>query len=132
MKPRHSVNSSATVLSRQIGRKVLKADHLAHVLSVRSKQPARRTFRLPALKPKMIAAVVAAVILVTALGIGGAQFYFSKTAETQKIAAAKLQTKLEAKSIASEACRQQKLAEKADQIGKITYAELYDGNACDK
>ena len=34
-------------------------------------------------------------------------------------------------SIKSNECRKQKLAAKADQLGKITYDELYDYTVCD-
>jgi hypothetical protein len=128
----HTLKSATSIRHRQIGRKVLKADHLAYALSSRTAKRTKKSLRLPSMRPKVIAVVVAVVLIVTAVGIGGAQYYSAKTAEAQKVAAAKLQTKLEAKGVASEACRRQKLAEKADQIGKITYAELYDGNACDK
>lgn len=133
MTPKHTVNTAASVRHRQIGRKVLKADHLAHALGARPKKRSRIALpRIPAMRPKLVAAVCAAVLLVAGLGMAGAQYYFAKTAEAQKVAEAKHQVKLRANSIAAEACRRQKLAEKADQIGKITYAELYDGNACDK
>jgi hypothetical protein len=83
-------------------------------------------------KPKVVAIACVVILLVSALGVGATRYYNSQAAAAEKVAATAKQKKLEVKNAAAVACRQKKAEEKADQLGKITYDELYDHNACDK
>lgn len=117
---------------RRIGRKVLQADRLARALSATKPKKTKLLWPMSSLRPKVIALVCAIVIGVGAIGFTGSQVYFAQVDKTQKAAAAERQSKLEAKSIAADACRREKAEQKADQIGKITYDELYDYGECEK
>lgn len=84
------------------------------------------------MRPKLIALLCLMLIIVGAIGIGGAQYFTSRAAAAERAAATVRQDKLAAKSMAAEACRRKKAEQKADLIGKVTYDELYDYDECDK
>lgn len=131
MKP-SSITQQKRLSNRQIGRKVLLADRLHHALNANSRTKSRFPWRLPALRPKFIALACIVVVAIGTSGFMATQFYLSKVAAEQKAAAAKQQNEQKAKSIAAEACRQKKAEQKASLIGKVTYDELYDHDACNK
>jgi hypothetical protein len=117
---------------RQIGRKVLQADRLATVITRTAGNQQKKSWRMPTVRPRIIGAICAALIVIGVTSFIGLQSYMGKVAATQKITAEKQQRVLEAKGIAADACRRKKVEEKAALIGKITYDELYDHNSCDK
>lgn len=131
MKPTQATHPTS-IRHRRIGRKVLQADRLARALGTAKHKKTRNVWRAPSLRPKVIALICVIAIGVGALGFGGSQFYFAQVDKTQKAAAIEQQSKLEAKSIAADACRRKKAEQKADQLGKITYDELYDYGECEK
>lgn len=131
MKPTPALQP-ASIRDRRIGRKVLQADRLARALGASKHKKAGRTWRMPHLKPKLIAVICAITIAVSAFGYAGSQYYLAQKAATQKTAAAKQDAQLQAESVAADACRRKKAEQKADQIGKITYDELYDYGECEK
>ncbi len=117
--------------SRRIGRKALQGDRLARALSASQQARPKRSLHLP-LRPRAIAITAAVVISIGVLGFAGSQFYLAQAATAQKAAAVERQSKAKASSLAADACRRKKVEQKADQIGKLTYDELYDYNECDK
>jgi hypothetical protein len=117
---------------RRIGKKVLLADRLARALNPTSHVPAKRSLSLPPLNRKLLTISFIAVALVGTLGFGGSQFYLAKATAAQEAAAAKMQAAQQIKSRAADACRREKVRQKADLIGKVTYDELYDYDECDK
>lgn len=123
---------SVSVRRRQIGRKALQADRLARALNASRSQKSKKLLRLPSVQPKILAGTLIAVAIVGIAGITGSQLYMANAAKTERAAAAELQKQLQAQSAAADACRQQKVQQKADQLGKITYDELYDYDSCDK
>lgn len=121
-----------SVRHRRIGRKVMLADRLHHALEKPRQNRIKATWAFLRSRPRRTAAVCILLIAVLALGAGGVQYYQAKALASQKAAAAIQQQKITAKSLAAEACRQEKAKQKADQLGKITYDQLYDGNECNK
>jgi hypothetical protein len=130
MRPRRT--STQSTGHRRIGRKALQADHLSHAIEKNSSSNGNSWLSLPSWQPKIIAAVCVVIVGGSLLGFMGMQAYLSNISASQKVSAAVQQSKLKAKSIAIDACHRKKAAEKADQIGKITYDELYDHDECDK
>ena len=121
----------ASVRHRRVGRKVLQADRLTHLLAQESKNTTK-PWDILIVRPKLTLAACALLIAVSAVGFGGLRFYAGQQAASEKAAAVKEQDRLRVRSTAADACRRKKAEEKADQIGKVTYDELYDGDACDK
>lgn len=58
--------------------------------------------------------------------------YNDQVAAAQKVQATEQQRILKANSAEADACRRKKVEQKADQLGKITYDQMYDGNECDR
>jgi len=131
MKPKSATHKPST-RHRKIGRKVLLADRLSNALNDSKIDKSTRIWHFIPLRPKLIALLCLMIIIVGAIGIGGAQYFNSKAEAAQKAATAERQHKLAAKSLAAEACRRKKAEQKADLIGKVTYDELYDYDECDK
>lgn len=131
MKPKIHTHKHST-RHRKIGRKVLLADRLSKALDDSASKNSMSKLRIIPIRPKFIALLCIMIIIVGAIGIGGAQYFTSKAASAQKAADAARQEKKAAKSLAAEACRRKKAEQKADLIGKVTYDELYDYDACDK
>lgn len=132
MRPTKATNDIST-RRRRIGRKALQADRLSRALHADKREGTKHAaWRLPSMRPKTVALICLVAVVVGTLGIGGTQFYLAQVAATQKAAAAKQQAEQKAKSIAADACRRKKAEQKADQIGKVTYDELYDHGECDR
>lgn len=119
-----------TTYQRQIGRKVLRADHLQHSLQ-RTHTPTRRpAWAARLLQPKLAAGIIVSIGLIVIASSFGLQLYGAQAAKAEQAAEQIRQEKAVADSKIAEACRRQKVKEKADQIGTITYEQLYDG-ACE-
>lgn len=122
--------SQASLRDRRIGRKVLLADRLSHVMGTSiKKRPIVSWSTLR--RPRVVAAFAGAVVVVAVVS-SVAHMYTTQAAATQKAEETKQQQLLRQKSIAADKCRQQKASQKAELIGKVTYDELYDKNECDK
>ena len=117
--------------TRRIGRKVLQADRIARLLKKPEAAP-KRTWPLPALKPKTYALTGVMLLIVTLIGIGGSRIYLVQVAAAQKIEIEKQQKIAEFNSKEADACRRKKTEEKAELVGKVTFDELYDYNECTK
>ena len=132
MRPTHT-SERTSVRHRKIGRRVIRADHLNRALETKNKKTMLSWLRhVPSIRPRTIALTGMAILVVTAATFGGLQIYLGQVAASEKAATAERQDELEAKRVAADACRRQKLEEKADQIGTITYDELYNHGECDK
>lgn len=89
------------------------------------------SFRIPQLSYIQLGFLGAACVVLLVSGVG---YYFYDREQDKARAVAeqqKLELDREAEKIASE-CRRKKAAEKADQIGLLTYDQLYDYDECDK
>ena len=129
MKPKTQSKSSDR--SRRIGRKVLHADRLAKALGTTRPKQAKSFRRYLTLKPKVTVLATIAVIFLGSLSFGGLQFYATQNTKAQKAQIAEQLKKEKVDSEKADACRRQKAQEKADQIGKVTFDELYDYGECD-
>jgi hypothetical protein len=125
-------NHPSSVRHRQIGRKVLQADRLARALGSPTGKSAKRIWRFPSVKPKVLMISGAALVIIISASVFGARAYMAQVAAKESAAAAIQIKQVRAKSAAANACRQQKVEQKADQLGKITYDELYDYDDCEK
>ena len=120
---------------RRIGRKVITLARISSVMDRKlvAAQPIRKR-HLPQIKiqfTRRVALVLGSIILLAGLATTGAFFYQKQAAATEaKAAQAKLETERKINA-AAVACRKQKLDSKRELYGKITYDELYDGNACE-
>lgn len=77
-------------------------------------------------------AILGAASIVLVAGAAGYYYYDLEQEKTRAIAEEAVRKRnTEIEKIASE-CRRQKAIEKADQIGLLTYDELYDYDECDK
>jgi len=132
MKNITSNKTSANVRNRRFGKKVLLADRLAHALNPTTPTPARRSWSLPTINRKLAVTICILLAVVGGIGFGGSQLYLAKVTASQEAAAVKERAAQQAKSRAADACRREKAKLKADQIGKVTYDELYDYDECDK
>lgn len=127
-----TIHTSST-RHRQIGRKVLQADRLARALNTPSAKHRKSLWgRLPSIQPKVLAAICAISLIVGIIGVAGARVYMAQIANSERAAIAEQQRQTRAKDVAASACRQKKAEQKADQLGKVTYDELYDYDECDK
>ena len=117
---------------RQIGRKVLQADHLNHALNAGKRRSVVPNWKFLLARPRRTAAAGLVVVLVGAVGFGLMSAYQSQATTAQKAAVIQQQNTIRSKSAAAEVCRRQKAEQKADLIGKVTYDELYDYDECDK
>lgn len=131
MKPRQTSNPKATV-QRRIGKKVLMADRLSHALELSRNNKSGWRSILPAINPKLAIGICAGILLIGALGFNGIKFFSNQQAMAEKTAATAKQERLAEQSRAASECRQKKAAAKSDQIGKVTYDQLYDGDSCDR
>lgn len=124
---------------RKIGRKILSADRMMTVMERAGRVGKKTTLRKRSLRSilsrivwtKRMGVMMAGVGVVAIMAIIGVRFYQHQ----QAMAAAKAeQVRFEAEKrerASALACRQQKLADRSELFGKVTYDELYDGNACD-
>lgn len=117
---------------RRIGRKALQADKITTRLLGIEQKKAKKVWRLPTFKRRVVAAACALVIVVSAVTLTGVRHYNAQASASQQAWASKQQIELKEKSVAADACRREKAAKKADLIGKITYDELYDYGECDR
>lgn len=72
------------------------------------------------------------LIVLSTIGVFGSQVYSNNIAAAEKIETAKQDKIAKQKSTAANACRREKAKQKASQLGKVTYDELYDGSECDR
>jgi hypothetical protein len=122
----------AALQYRRIGRKALFADRLNRAVGPAQKKTSFFPWQLPNISVKAMVLTAFAVVTLSGLGFGGSQFYFAQAAANEKAAALKEQKIAKEKSAAADACRRKKVEEKADQIGKLTYDQLYDNDSCDR
>jgi uncharacterized protein HemX len=116
----------------RVGRKAIACGRMIGAIESRY-APAKKSRRRPdffAYRPSRLHAIVlAALLIVSALGAGGYTVY-QKHETDKRIAAEKV--RLEKERIASKkaaTCRENIAKSKADLVGKATYAELY-GTSC--
>ncbi|QQS22130.1 hypothetical protein IPM09_01120 [Candidatus Saccharibacteria bacterium] len=118
---------------KRIGKKTMSIYRTSALLEKKSVQnKPRRTLRLPSWRPSRRQYIIATTILVFGLMSSGAYLYWRGEQDKASRAAERAQQeRARQASIKSNECRKQKLAAKADQLGKITYDELYDYTVCD-
>lgn len=118
----------------RVGRKAIACGRMIGAIESRY-APAKKSRRRPdffAYRPSRLHAIVlAALLIVSALGAGGYTVY-QKHETDKRIAAEKV--RLEKERIASQkaaVCRADLVKSKAEQIGKVTYGQLY-GDSCNQ
>ena len=123
---------------RRIGRKALSTGRTLVLLEARvsSSQPKAKTNKKFTLFSwysfrKWHIAIPVAILLVILGGYGASAYMHSQEIAKQKAAAAAENARARSVLQKSEACRQQKMKEKAASIGTLTYDQLYDNGACD-
>lgn len=109
----------------------MQADRLSHALNKVSAPPVRTRFSR-FLKPKVMVGVAAVILVVGIVSSVGISSYASQAAAAEAIVVAEQQQRDKQKSAAAEACRQKKIQEKPELIGKVTYDELYNYDECDR
>ncbi|HRC28566.1 MAG TPA: hypothetical protein PKV96_04240 [Candidatus Saccharimonas sp.] len=118
---------------RRIGKKAMSI-YRTSVLLEKKLVPVkvRRTLHMPTWRPSRRQYVIAAIILVVGL-VSSIGYLYWKGEQDKALRATEQvqQERARQASAKSNECRKQKLAAKADQIGKITYDELYDYTVCD-
>lgn len=139
--PKMRALSPRGVKIKRIGQKAIHCGRVFTALEARLPKAAvttkkKRTrpklsFRIPNLSRMQLAFIGAACVVLLVSGTGY-YFYDQEQDKARAIAEEKqLERDQEAEKIASE-CRRQKAVEKADQIGLLTYDQLYDYDECDK
>lgn len=118
---------------KRIGKKAMMIYRTSSILE-KKLTPAKQRRKLPQIswRPSRRQYIIAAIILV--VGLVAASCYIFWRVEHDKAGRAAEQVQLERArdaSVKSNECRKQKAAAKADQLGKITYDELYDYTVCD-
>ena len=76
-------------------------------------------------------ALFAGLVVFFMIGTAGYAYYQQQQAKERQAAAKVEEERARVASQKSDECRQQKVAAKADLIGKVTYDELYDYSVCD-
>jgi len=131
MKPK-TVTYDSAINHRRIGRKALLADRLSHAVGNKKDDDLSAKIKRLLSNPKKAALVGSAIVIVVSLALTGTKLVNDQVATAQSIQAATTQRVLKQKSEAADACRRQKFEQKAELVGKVTYDEMYDGNACDR
>jgi hypothetical protein len=118
---------------RRIGKKAMSIYRTSVLLEKKlATRAPGRIARLVHWRPTRRQYVIAAVILMVGFIASAGYLYWSGEQDKVRRAAEQVQIERERQaSIKSNECRKQKLAAKADQLGKITYDELYDYTVCD-
>ncbi|MFZ1258375.1 MAG: hypothetical protein WAQ25_02800 [Candidatus Saccharimonas sp.] len=119
--------------ARRIGKKAIVCGRTLTAIERKLPKPKkRRTPKLPVIRmTRARYAGLIGALLLTIGGTGGYMAYSSFRANQQRIAEQEKVERDRKASIKSNECRQQKLAAKKEQLGKITYDELYDYTVCD-
>ena len=125
---------NAHSLAKRIGKKAIfygrVATSLGAVASEKKKKPSI-VQRLLAFRPTKKQTVVAlSILMVIGLITGGLVMYQNKKIADQQAAERAEQARLDKRNAAAQICYKQKIKEKASMLGKITYDQLYDGDAC--
>jgi hypothetical protein len=120
---------------RRIGRKALSSGRTLVLLEARASST-KPTAKKPSILSwytfkKWHLAIPVAIFLVVAGGYGAGAYMHSQEIAKKKAAAAAENVRARSVLQKSEACRQQKMKEKAASIGTLTYDQLYDNGACD-
>lgn len=129
MKGKNAGPTTRRIDHRRIGKKILSCSRTATLLYGELKQK-KWHFPKIQLTKKNIAIACGVVVLVAASGVGY-KIYDNYQIEQKRVAAEQKAVRDAAARVKSNECRAQKVAAKADQIGKITYDELYDYTVCD-
>ncbi len=129
MKVNNAGPATRRIDHRRIGKKILSCSRTANLLYGEIKQK-KWHFPKIQLTKKHIAIACGVVLLIVACGVGY-KVYDNYQIEQKRIAAEAKAVRDAAARIKSNECRAQKVAAKSDQIGKITYDELYDYTVCD-
>ncbi len=129
MKGKNAGPTTRRIDHRRIGKKILSCSRTATLLYGELKQK-KWHFPKIQLTKKNIAIAGGVVVLVAASGVGY-KIYDNYQIEQKRVAAEQKAVRDAAARVKSNECRAQKVAAKADQIGKITYDELYDYTVCD-
>ena len=123
-------------VARRIGKKAIFYGRIAPTLGVVPPAPAAgkkpgimRTVRAYRPTKKHLAIVIGVVVFITS-GVVGGYFYQQKIAADERAAAQAAAQKAEKANAVAQQCYRQKTAEKTDMLGKITFDQLYDGDAC--
>lgn len=123
---------------QRLGKKALFYARVAPALGVAGNATKQRTRRAKQLvtrarnfRPtrRQIMAMTGAA-LVVCLVVAGIVMYRQKQQADAATAAKAEAARVEKQSAAAQLCYQKKTTEKQNMLGKITYDQLYDGNAC--
>lgn len=126
---------------KRIGQKAMSCGRVQTALEARmpkqvskakkNRKRPRISFTMPVLSHLQLGILGAACVVLLVSGVGY-YFYYQEQDKQRAVAEQRrIEQDRAAEKIASE-CRRQKAAEKADQIGLLTYDQLYDYDECDK
>lgn len=123
---------------RRIGKKAIFYGRLAPALGVvppsKDARPGlltRLVRKVRAFRPTRKQLIITAItLLVVGLATAGAIMYQQKRLADEKAAAAAEAARVEKANAAAQLCYQKKTAEKKSMLGKVTYDQLYDKDAC--
>lgn len=136
--PKRRALNPRGVKIKRFGQKAVSCGRVQTALEARmpkaaTKKPKRKlrrpTFHMPVLSRLQIAIIGAACVVLVVSGVG---YYFYEQEQSKQRAIAeeaRLEREQEIEKRANE-CRKQKAIEKADQIGLLTYDQLYDYDEC--
>ena len=117
----------------RLGRKAMACGRMQSVIETKlgaKSDRRKRSFSFSSLRPsKLQVAILVSLLMLGGVGTGGYMIYANRQAEQQRLVE---KARLEREKIASEKaaqCRAKVASAKTDQIGKVTYDELY-GSSC--
>lgn len=120
--------------TRRIGKKVIFCGRIAPALGAVTQIPdGKRPFidKVKLFRPTKKQALITAALLVLFIGAGfGLNAYNAKRIADQQAAVKAEAMRVEEQNATMQECYKKKTAEKTDMLGKITFDQLYDGNAC--
>lgn len=124
---------------RRIGKKAMALSRTAILLerkiaAATPQKTVKRKVSPPLLswRPRRVHYVILSAVLVIALiGTGGYIYYERQADAKRRVEEAAAQERARTASQKSNECREQKVAAKADQWGKVSFDQLYDYSVCD-
>ena len=126
-------NTPAQVKMRRIGKKVVFCHRVAPALGAVPPAVKKDSWfkRLKSFRPtkKQLVISAAALLVVGMITTVSVLLEQKRQADIQAAAAAEA-ARVEKENAAAQECYKQKVAEKADIMDKLTYDQLYDGDAC--
>ena len=123
--------------ARRLGKKAIFYGRVAHALGIvpgQNRDMAKKPTlfaKVKSFKPtkKQLVVVACSVLLIIGAGFGW-NAYSNKLIADEKAAIKAEALRVEKQNAIAQECYKQKTTEKTDMLGKITFDQLYDGDAC--